>query len=245
MLTVQTDAKWANRVLNDPEVRPFVADEVGEIDASRWISTPSGLVLGGEFGVFVLFKYFDGCWEVHSAVLREGRGQWAVGAAWTVLHHMFTKTDAAEIITRVPQGHIAAKALSEHVGFRHDFTTPAECVFRGRKVPCHIYSNTIQEWAQKAPGLEQKGRDFHEWLNRQVTEGTPHDDDPAHNRVVGSAVDMAFSGHIRKAFVWYNRWALAARHPLITLVSVEPPQIKFDAGVVTFAPDGVRFDRAH
>ncbi len=240
------DAAFFNRVLNHPAVRPDVADlGEGALDVSALVAQNSTTLLTGEHGGCILFRYYQGCHEVHTAVLPSGRGKWALELAKTVLHHMFTATDCVEVITRIPQGHIAAKALAEAVGFRHHFTTPPECLFRGERVPCHIYMLTLQDWAMAAPGLEERGAQFHAWLNRQVSEGTPHADDPAHNRVVGVALDMLTAGNVSKAIVWYNRWSIAARHTLVSLVGENPPQIRFDAGILTFAEDGIRFSHAN
>jgi hypothetical protein len=233
-------------VLNAPEVREYVADMGdGYIDISSIVENPSTVLLAGEHGIFLLSKYYEGAYEVHSAVLRQGRGVWAKRAAEAVLHFMFTQTDCIEVITRVPQGHIAAKALTEAVGFHHHFTTPPECLFRSEKVPCHVYLLILMDWAMRAPGLEERGAQFHAWLNKQVTKGIPHDEDPAHNRVVGCALDMMMAGQIKKALIWYDRWALAARHPMISLVGENPPQVRFDAGILTFAEDGIRFTHAN
>jgi hypothetical protein len=158
---------------------------------------------------------------------------------------MFTHTDCVDLITRVPQGHIAAKALTEMNGFRHEFTTPPDTLFRERLVPCHIYCLTIHEWAKRVEGMEGLGAAFHEWLTAQVGEGAPHEPDEAHNRVVGVALAMAQSGQVAKGVVWYNRCSLAARHPTIGLLGLDPPQIRFDAGVLTVTPQGLQFSRPH
>jgi hypothetical protein len=246
MLTQTKDASFFNRVLNHPAVRPDVADlGEGVLDVSAIVAKDSSILLTGEHGGCILYRYYEGCYEVHTAVLPSGRGRWAKELAEAVLHFMFTQTDCIEVITRVPQGHIAAKALTEAVGFHHHFTTLPECLFRSEKVPCHVYLLILMDWAMRAPGLEERGAQFHAWLNKQVTKGIPHDEDPAHNRVVGCALDMMMAGQIKKALIWYDRWALAARHPMISLVGENPPQVRFDAGILTFAEDGIRFTHAN
>jgi len=246
MLTQTKDATFFNRVLNHPAVRPDVADlGQGVLDMSAIVAKDTTVLLIGEHGGCMLFKYYEGCYEVHSACLPSGRGRWMKDFAEAVLHFMFTQTDCIEVITRVPKGHIAARALTEAVGFHHHFTTLPECLFRGAKVPCHIYLLALQDWAMRAPGLDERGAQFHAWLNRQVTSGTPHEDDPAHNRVVGAALDMMLAGRVNKALIWYNRWSIAARHSQIALVGTQPPQVRFDAGILTFAEDGIRFAHAN
>lgn len=240
------DAAHLNAILNHPRVRPDVADiSEGDLDLSDRVANTVNVCLVGQYGAFFCYKYYDGCYEVHTAVLPEGRGQWARDFAEAGARYMFTVTDCTEIMTRVPQGHVAAKALTEAMGFRHQFTTPAVCRFRGQMVPAHIYSLTLQEWSVRADGMEEAGAEFHEWLNRQIADGKAHDPDPAHNRIVGIALQMALAGMLRKAVVWYNRCAFAGRHAPIALISENPPQIRFDAGVLTLTNDGLKLERTH
>lgn len=246
MIERTTDAAAINAILNHPAVRPTVADVTdGPLDVSDRVSNPDNVSLVGEYGAIVFFKYCDGIYEVHTQILPEGRGKWACQFAQECLRYMFTSTDCIEVITRVPQGHIGAKALTEMMGFRLQFTTPPECRFRGELVPAYVYSLTLQEWFPRAPGLEECGEHFHLWLNKQVGDGEPHGFDPGHNRVVGLALGMAAAGQIRKAVVFYNTRAVAARHATITLLTEDPARVKFDAGLLTVVGETIRFERAH
>lgn len=246
MIERTTDSQFLNRVLNDPAVRPWVADVAdGVLDMTPALANPENVLLAGEHGCFFFYSYGGGLFEVHSAVLRSGRGEWAKAAAKQVVEHMFTATDCVEILTRIPQGHIGAKTLAETTGFRHQFTTPPDCLFRGELVPAHIYSLTLQEWWVGAEGMERRGADFHAWLNSKVGNGhgEPHPTDPAHNQIVGVAVAMAMSGRVRKGVVFYNSRCTAARHATIVLVSES--QIRFDAGLLTFANGGIQYERVN
>lgn len=244
MLERAADAEWANWVLNHPVVRPDVADEKdGALDVSSIVANAQNVVLNWEHGVFVVIGYGGGIYEAHTAILPSGRGKRAVEFARAGFQYMFTSTDCVEIITRVPVGHVAAKALTERVGFRHQFTTPPECLFRGERVPCHIYTMTLQEWFVTCPEMEEIGRQFHSWLHSKLGKMGAHEDDPAHNRVVGVTIEMFRAGRARKAAVWYNRAALASRHETILLLSESPPKVKFDAGVLTLHQGGVMLER--
>jgi hypothetical protein len=244
MIQILTDAAFANHVLNHPAVFPDVATSDAPIDVSPCIDNPNNLILAGERGIFHLTKLFEGCWETHTAVLPEGRGRWAREFAEAGARYMFAATDCVELLTRVPEGHVAASTLTLMMGFRHQFKTPPECRFRGKLVPCDIYSLTLQDWALRAPEVEERGAAFHEWLNTKVS-GQPHEPDPAHNRVVGIALDMINEGQPVKATFWYNRWAFTARHKLITLLGVDPVQVKFDAGVLTCEDGHISVEPCH
>jgi len=244
MIERTTDPQFLNQVLNDPAVRPWVADVAdGALDMTPAVSNPENVCLVGEHGGFFLYKYDVGVFEVHSAVRPSGRGAWAKAAAKSVVDYMFTATDCVEILTRIPQGHLGAKALAEATGFRHQFTTPPDCLFRGERVPAHIYSLTLQEWWLRAEGMEERGANFHKWLNEQVGNGhgEPHPTDLAHNRIVGVAIAMAMAGRVRKGVVFYNSRCLPARHATISLIGES--KIRFDAGLLTFSRDSIRYER--
>jgi hypothetical protein len=232
MIRRTTDAALINAILNHPDVRPDVADMgQGEIDISAAVGDPANVCLIGEYGAFVCFKFYEGCYEVHTQILPEGRGEWAVGFAKAGAKFMFTATDCVEILTRTPQGHIAAVALTRAMGFRQQFVTPPECLFRGQRVPAAIWSLTIQDWALRQDHMAEEGARFHGWMGQRI-DGVPHEPDPDHNRVVGISLAMIAGGQTAKAVVWYNRWAFAARHQPIRLLSLDPPRIAFDAGVL-------------
>ena len=246
MIERATDATFINGILNHPEVRPWVADlGEGELDISVAVAKPENVCLVGEFGAFFCFKYFDGSYEVHTQILSQGRGEWARQFAEAGAHYMFTATDCVEILTRVPEGHVAAAALTQAMGFRLQFVTPPECLFRGKKVPCSIYVLTLQDWSVRATWLTQRGAAFHAWLNAQISAGEPHPDDPEHNRIVGIALDMIAAGRAAKGVIFYNRWAFAARHLPIALLRLAPPQIRFDAGVLTMEGGTIRLEQCH
>lgn len=247
MIERTTDASAINAILNHPQVRPYIADIAdGYVDVGKQLAA-GALALAGEYGAFMVYRYDVGIYECHTAVLPAGRGAWALAFAKAGATFMFTQTDCVEIMTRVPQGHVAAKALSEAVGFRHQFTTPPDCLFRGKAVPCHIYAMPMAEWFSRAEGLEAHGAAFHRWLNAQVGNGhgEPHPADPGHNKVIGAALAMVSGGQVAKGIAFYNKNSIAARHATISLLSLNPPQIRFDAGVLTMTPDGLRFERSH
>jgi hypothetical protein len=239
-----TSADRINAILNHPAVRPDVADlAAGRIDMTNKIVGTDNVCLVGRYGAFFCFKYFAGSYEVHTQILPEGRGVWAKEFAVAGAHYMFTATDCVEILTRVPEGHVAASVLTRSMGFKLQFTTPPECLFRGKRVPCAIYALTIQDWAMSVS--EEAGAEFHEWLNSQVTAGEPHQPDPDHNRIVGISLDMIRAGQVSKGVVWFNRHAAACRHEGVSLLSLDPPRVRFDAGILAFDNGQIRFEPCH
>lgn len=243
-----TDAKRINEILNDPIVRPWVADMgEGVLDISTLVSNPHNFCLMGEHGGFVFVKLMPGLYEVHTQILSSGRGRWARAAAAAASRWMFTRTDAYEVVTRVPAGHIGARAIAQNEQMRLEFTREKAVIFRGESVDVHLMGARIQDWMTAAPGLEERGRWFHDRLHAEaerlgVTDPS-HGDDPNHNRYVGACFEMVLHGQARKAVYWYNRWALMARHPTVQLASEAPPVVKFDIGYVRLIGADVEVSR--
>lgn len=233
------NAKHINEVINHPVVRPDVADlGEGTLDISSVVANNSNVLLMGEFGGCLCFCVQAGLYEVHTQVLPEGRGKWALDFVRAGMHWMFTHTDAVEITTRVPRSHRAAKVLTGAAGMTFEFERADGVRFRGEDVPVDVYSIRIQDWAKVAADvLMERGQWLH-WRMAQEAKrlgiiATAHEDDDNHNIYAGVTYEMAAAGQIRKAVIWYNRWAFAARHPLIALVSELPPVIRMDIGLMT------------
>jgi hypothetical protein len=240
-------AERLNAVLNHPDVRPDVAEMgEGELDLTKAVENKNNVLLMGDFGGFFSVRIMPGVYEVHTQILPGGRGAWAFEAARVASHWMFTHTDAFEIVTRVPRGHMGAKALATSMGMRFEFTADTTRVFRGVPTKIDVYSYRVQDWFPLAQGFVEQGRQFHKIIGDQITKvgrtRDAHEDMPTHNHYVGGCLEMCENGQVRKGVVLYNRWAAVARHTFIELVSEEPPKIKFDVGFVTLNNGKLEFE---
>jgi len=75
------DAGWVNRVVNHPDVRPFVgAPEAGDLDLSALAERPEHWFLLGDHGGFALLWTAPRTYEVHTFIFRSGRGEWGNAA---------------------------------------------------------------------------------------------------------------------------------------------------------------------
>lgn len=233
-----TDAKFANHILNSCDVRFDIADtSEGFVDVGESVANPDNVLLCGEHGGFMYFKLLPGVYEVHSFVLRRGRGSWALAAAQDSLSWIFTRTDAYEVLTRIPDGHAAATGLATKCGLRHEFSKTRGCKWRGLWVDAHVWGLRMQDWISRAEGFEEIGRAFHARLNeiaRQEIDEEPHADDATHNRYLGASLAMLAADRPQKAVFWYNRWAIAARHKPVMMISDRPVEIAMDIGVLRF-----------
>lgn len=254
MIERHTTAAWLNTVINHAAVRPWVAPGDERIDLTEAVSDARNILLMGEHGGCLFIEIGPGIYEVHTQVLPAGRGAWTRALSEACAHYLFTRTPAYEIVTRVPEGHVAAKAGALAQGFRHEFTREKEYLFRGALADIHIYGLRIQDWAARAPGMVEDGQ----WLHRRMYEEMArlgideptHADDENHNRYAGVTLAMARGGQLVKAVLFYNRWVSLARHfrdgkpAHIALVSTDPPVIRFDLGLMRLAGDDIEVIRA-
>ena len=244
-LTRVYDATKINEVVNDPSVYPWVhGPVVGEMDLTPIIDNRHNICLMGEHGGFLYLALLPGLYEIHSQVLPSGRGQWAASAAMESLEYMFTRTDAVELLTRVPHGNIGAKALARKSGLRFMFSRPKSWVMDHGLVDSDIYSITIQDWVNSAPGMVEKGQWFHRRLEEEYrnmgSQHHVHDEDFNHDRHVGVAVSMILGGQANKGMVFYNRWARMAGYHPISVVSENPTIVDIQESVLLIKDDDLR-----
>lgn len=189
MISRHTDARLLNEIANDPGVRPWIGNpELGALDLSPVAADERNYVLLGPHGGFVCLFLGEGVYECHALFRKEGRGEGALQVAREGADFMFCATPCIEILTRVPDGHVATKMLAEKIGFRPIFFAGIE-EFAGRERPIYVWRLGLDDWAGHA------GRDY-----------------------PGIAAEMLRCGQKSKAFVWYNRWAVMSRRPLARLI---------------------------
>lgn len=255
-----TNSDRINAIVNHPKIRPWIAPrEDGRIDLTAVAGLSSTVILLGEHGGFVLYQLLPGIYEVHTHVLPAGRGAWTDQFIQAGIRWMFTHTDAFEILTRVPKGHLSALATTVRAGMRYEFTSDFPYKFLGKDSKVDVYSFRLQDWAAVAPELEETGRWLHqrfdeeglrlgllgEWRGPARTENVRwspvHDDMPAHNRYVGLVYHMALGGQVQKGVSMYNRWAKVCHRPsefYAHTVSVNPPIVWFDHTEMALTEDG-------
>lgn len=222
----QSDASKLNAIVNHPDIYPWVRGAVeGPLDMAAAIDSEDIVSLLGEHGGVTFHRLMPSIWEAHTAILREGRGEWGVACVRECLKWMFCRTDAMEIMTRCPHGNLPAKALAKAIGGTYEFTNPNGWVMDGKAIPADIYSLRVQDWMRTAPGLEEKGAEFHDRLEKEFARlglGDNHTDDANHDRYVGAAYEMFLGGQPHKGAVLYNRFASMSGYLPIHVVSTEP-----------------------
>jgi hypothetical protein len=176
-----------NRIVNHPEVRPWLMSEDQELDFRLLANDPRIFLLVGDppIGSIVFGQVVTGVYEAHAAVLPEGRGVWMTQLSEAAIRYMFTATDCIEILTRVLQGHVAAVALARYLGFVERWRCPA-FRFRGRDVPYGVWGLTMMDWF-------------------------PADDDGRK----AALQEMYHAGQGEKAKSWYARWTHLSRNTMV------------------------------
>lgn len=231
-----------NQALNHPAVHPFVCMEPGQaLDVSPLLQDGKSVVISDETGGFFYHHIGPGLYQVHTAIVPEGRGFKAFRRARASVDWMFTHTDATEIYTAVAEDNTPAQRLAEACGFVFWFSRPDGVHINGQYKPAGFYKLSILDWAQ---GFSpQNGRDFHRMLDdAKKAAGVAelqHEDDEAHDRAVGACIEMALSGQPGKAEVVYNRWALVAGYAPCEVVSQNPLVIDIQECVINVTHDKV------
>lgn len=242
MIERQTDAHNLNRVANDPSVYPWVKGHaVGRLDLSPIVANPANVLLMGEHGGVLFAQHQPGYYEAHTQVMPAGRGAWTLRMVRAALHWMFTRTDAIEIVTKVPQGNAAALGLVRAIHGVYEFTSPHGWVYQNDPVPAAVYALRLQDWVKRAPGLVERGAWFHHKLEAELTQlgktEDVHEDDPTHDRYVGAACEMMMGGQPQKAAIFYNRWAVMAGYAPIQLMSISPLTVNIRSAIICVRGD--------
>ena len=223
LLTRATDASFLNEVCNDPTVRPFLHGR-GSIDLTAEIANADNVALQGEHGGMLMVQVVKGIFELHTNVLPDGRGPWALEMAHACMDWLFSRTNAIEVYTRVPAGNTAARALTMACGAKLEQKITQD--LGGGPMPVEIYSGRLQDWIRVAPGLIERGQSFHNTLHNKYAEMRldvkHHAEDPWHDRHVGAAVGMFAGGQPIKGLLTFNRWCAMAIAPRMTLISLNP-----------------------
>jgi RimJ/RimL family protein N-acetyltransferase len=142
------DVAHVNSILNHPEVLPWLTMDDESLDFTEVLGRPDVYALFGQGGGQFYRHAGPQTYEVHSAYLPEARGKVALTTTKETLEWMFSQTDATDIITRIPRGNVAARALARACGLKH--VTPDVWTVNGRTIEGDIMGLTVQAWKNQA-----------------------------------------------------------------------------------------------
>jgi hypothetical protein len=240
----QADAGLINRFLNDPSVYPWVSGgRPFPLDAGPVIAHPDHVVLCSDYGGIIFAKLAVGYYEAHTAVLPEKRGAGTLALGRAALEWMFCRTDAVEILTRVPAGNGAAEAAMRAMRIPVWFTTMPIWPTPAGRVSMSVYKLHLFDWITAASAsLAGRGVEFH---RRLVNGGgdLDHATDPVHDAYVGAAWGMIDGGQADKAVATYNLWAALSGYRPISIAHREPLLIDIGTGIIEVATGTFRARR--
>lgn len=242
MIEQTASADRINAIANHPDVRRWVSPEPErDLDLGMAIADPMNIALTGEHGAMLFACLQQGVYEAHTMVLPEGRGRWALSFVQDCLSWVFCRTGAIELMTRVPKGNLAARALARAIHGTYCFTNPDGWAQDGNSIPADIFSLVIQDWMRTAPKLPERGQWFHTRLEEEFAAAGKrepnHPDDAVHDRYVGAAMEMVFGGQLDKGVIFYNRWAAMAGYVPISVVCRDPVTIDIGTAMVVKSGD--------
>lgn len=236
MLQRTMDAAFFNRIVNLPEVRPWIGPGDHPLDVSGTVLNPLNYALRNEHGGFILEALDGGVYHVHSQFASEGR-RGSIAAMREALDFMFTRTDCMRITSHIPDNNLAAKGLGIKAGFREWFRRDMP-----HFGPSAVVKIDVDDWIAGNRALEADGERFHRLLEEAkaaIGSSLPtHPDDPVHDRHVGAAVRMAERGHAGKGVAIYNAWAKLAGYQPVTLLQANPPVVDVLDAVVGLGTAG-------
>lgn len=118
MLKRTFDAARINYLANHPDIRPHIGgDGASVIDMTDAMADGDNIFLGGEHGAFCCIWSGPNAYEVHTMVLPQGRGAWALAFARLGFAYMAAH-GARQIWTMVHPDARNVKAFTLRAGFK-------------------------------------------------------------------------------------------------------------------------------
>lgn len=110
------DASRINYLVNHPAIRPHIGGDIDcELDLTAAVSDVQNIFLDGEHGGFACSWSAPDTYEIHTFVLPEGRGKWAMEFAEWGKQYLWDK-GAKHIWTRVHPDAANVKAFTLKMG---------------------------------------------------------------------------------------------------------------------------------
>lgn len=144
LVSPSKDLKFLEELVNHPDVYQWVHGDIeGPIDVSS-IAVREFIILKADSGAFLFVNNGSNSWEVHTQFLRKQR---AYPAAKDAAEYMFTNTPCEQITTMVPRNNVAAKRLTQKIGFSYVGTKGTWPTDSG-PVPLDHFTLTKQRWQE-------------------------------------------------------------------------------------------------
>lgn len=227
------DATQFNMIANMADVRPRLGWGIEPIDLEAVVKNPRNYAFQNELGGFICINTFGQTYEVHTIFSPNRKGvEQVVDLMFRAENFMFTKTDCAELTTKVPENNPGAERLAN----RFAFSNIGRQLNWAPSVNAALKRKTLEDWAKGAPETYVAGRNFHDALDaakvRMGAKIVSHPDDNDHDAIVGAAMLMVKGGQIQKGIGFYNYWAVLSGYAPVSLISAVPPVVEMADAVI-------------
>jgi len=233
------DATRFNEIAAHPEVRPWLGG-THQLDLTDTIANPNNFAFltDEQRGGYIYVKLQQGLYAVHTLALPDGRGRQMLEARSEGLREMFTKSDAVEIVTLVPDGNKGADVWALHAGFREVFRREKAFDLMGEMVDGSYRSLSYVDWAIRDKPSRYDGQRFHEAIHQLVADD--HGEDPVHDALVGATMEGCLQNNVEKAIALYNRWSAHAGYRQIQVLTARPLVLDIGSCLIQYSPDGLQ-----
>lgn len=221
------DPVEVNAIVNHPKVRPYLGgSDLEPLDLTNFVRDPANYALRYEGFLALFHAKMPGLYEVHTQALPASRGAVVAAGAPAMATWMFTRTNAIELVTRIPDDNDAARELAVFNGFSLEFRCGTGWIAPEGNFPVDWYRLGITDWMARADGLIERGQWFHREIEaacqRAGIKREDHPDDETHDRYVGAAAEMILHGHTVKGIHFINRYSAIVGNPPVVLLNDSP-----------------------
>lgn len=236
-------------VLTVPSISAYIAQDGDVIDGAVIARlAAAGPVLGvwrdNELvGAFCFVEVNPATYQIHTNLLPALSRAEKLAAAREAVLWLFAKTMALRVTTMVPAFNRAAQRFAEGSGMRLEYTRNGQFRWRGRDWDCAFLAMGLHDWIwSQAAHFQPEGERFHRQIEAvNAADGLDsHDDDPAHDVMVGACMRLLMAGAPNRGVALFNEWASQAGYAPIARLPDQHGQVVLLLAntVIRVAPDG-------
>ena len=230
--TIESEAM--NRIANFPETRPWLGG-THPLDLTSTLADLNNFafITDDEQGGYIYHKTGAGLYSVHTISVPTKSVRQMFDARSASLREMFTKSDAVQIDTMIPDGNRAAGVWAAHAGFREVFKRQKAFNLMGEMVDVTYCSLSYLDWAIRDKGCKYDGSMFKAAVHDET-------EDLLHDAMIGATLECCLQGNADKGISLFNRYAAHAGHVPIRVVTVHPLVLDISTHVLQYTNDGMQ-----
>lgn len=218
-------------VLGDASVKPLILSDgvtlTAEVIEAIIESGPVLAVYDGDAlgGIFCFTEINPATYEIHTNLLPHCRGRKGLAAAREAILWLFANTMAIRVVTKVPVFNPAARRFAIDAGMCPEYTRTKCYAYGGIMHDVDFMAFGIHSWIwHHANHFAPQGSKFHAQIHAVNDEAglDSHDEDAAHDVMVGAAMSLLMAGNPGKGIAIYNEWAAVSGYEPVDILSDHP-----------------------